>query len=284
MATFTTIEREMMEDAFDMRSGGVLDMGRRSFAGFIQENLGFDVWSHPDYINLSRAKALRSILSSIPEAYAGKVLLKLIEYKNFKDIKNCGDKYISKLTDIAYSKLGRNPSSKSSPQREKKAINHNKLMSLLLAIDSSNQTKQQKGYAFEKFLYELLNAYSLDPRHSYRTEYDQVDGSFTLNDHTVILEAKYRGTEPSKDDLILFSNKLNRRSNTVRGLFICLCKISEKTINYFIGQQNKNFVVMTVEEVFLLCQNKYDFTQLLNSKFRHLDETGEIFKHYLELT
>lgn len=144
---------------------------------------------------------------------------------------------------------------------------------------SSNQSK---GYVFEQFLNNLFNSFSLDPRSSYKTEYDQIDGSFELANSTVLLEAKYRGSTPKKDDLILFEGKINRTSNLTRGLFISLTPIEEKTINFYKAQPTR-FVAMTVEEIFLLLYYQRSLVDLLKKKFRYLDETGVMFKHFSQL-
>lgn len=280
MANFTTIEKEMMEDVFDMRCGHVLDFSKKSFAGFIQENLGIDVYSNLDLAGKSNAKILRAILSDISDECAGKVLLNLIEYRNFKDIKNEGDKYLDKIKDIANLKSKSAFAEQCNNLDKPKpivSVNHSELLSLLKSIESSSLTNQKKGYAFEKFLKSLFEAYTLNPRISYRTGSDQIDGSFEFNGLTCLLEAKYRGTAPTKDDLILFRNKLDRKSSLVRGVFICLSNISNNVIDFFREKENKKIIVITVEELYSLLQNKKDFVELLKAKFRYLDETGIIF-------
>jgi hypothetical protein len=38
-----------------------------------------------------------------------------------------------------------------------------------------------------------------------------------------------------------------------------------------------------VEELFLLCQNKYSLPKVLQTKFRVLDEQGVIYKHIMTI-
>lgn len=276
-----------MEDLFDMRCGQVLDFSKRNFAGFIQENLDVDVFSNPELIGKSNAKILRTILSDISDECAGKILLNLIKYRNFKNIKNVGDKYLNKIKNIANLKYKSTFTEQCGNLDEPKSIvcvNHRDLLSQLIEIKSSSLTNQKKGYAFEKFLKSLFDAYSLKPHISYRTVSDQIDGSFELNGLTCLLEARYRGTAPTKDDLILFRNKLDRKSSLVRGVFICLGNISNKVIDFFREKENKKIIVITVEELYSLFQSKKDFVKLLKAKFRYLDETGIIFVNHKNLT
>lgn len=282
------IEKEMFEDAFDMRGGYVLDFNNRTFGEFIAENLGFDVWADSRYAQLSKAKALRAILKDSIDTYAGKLLIALIQYRQFKQISNAGDKHVEAILDLAQAKLGRaserrKRNAKSASSKATLNVNYKRLEADLLSIESNGYNAQQKGYAFERYLSTLFEAFDLRPRTSYKTEFDQTDGSFEWNANTVLVEAKYRGVEPSKNDLILFNEKLCRNSASARGVFICLTRPSDNTITFFLTSKDKKFIVITVEELYLMCNQSIDFKEILRKKFRCLDETGVIFKHISSL-
>lgn len=286
MANFSSIEREMMEDAFGMRGGLVLDFTNRTFSEFIEEHLGYDPYTKPQYSTLSKAKILRAILKDEADSFSGKIIIALIQYREFKEISNSGDKYIHKLLELAkikMSKLNHSASSNSSKGTPISKFNPQKHLADLLAIDNSQSTPQQKGYAFEKFLNQLFNALSLNPRTSYRTDRDQIDGSFLLDGNTILLEAKYQSSSPSKNDFILFSNKIATKSQFARGMFICQSKIPQNIIEYFKLTVGKQIIAMTVEELYMILSDSQDILQILRKKFRYLDETGVVFKHYRDL-
>ena len=275
-----------MEDAFDMRGGRVLDFSNRTFSDFIEENLGFDPYTKTQFESLSKAKILRSILKDESDSFSGKIILALIKYREFKGISNSGDKYISKLIELGRTRLGKHSKSASSTNLKEticSKFNAQKHIAALLDIENSNNTPQQKGYAFEKFLNQLFSALDLNPRTSYRTDTDQIDGSFILDGNTVLLEAKYQGSSPSKNDLILFSNKIATKSQFVRGLFICQAKIPDSLIDYFKLTIGKQIVAMTVEELYMILSDNHNLVDVIKMKFRYLDETGLVFKHYREL-
>lgn len=151
----------------------------------------------------------------------------------------------------------------------------------MLNIDNK-QTQQQKGYAFESYLKELFDAFGLDARSAYRTINDQIDGSFLLNGTTILIEAKYRTTEITKDDLLLFSNKVKAKSPFTKGIFITLSIPSDKTLEYFYDKSSR-IILCTVDELYILCENKRSLIELLNKKFRYLEETGHIYHHIMKL-
>ena len=191
-----------------------------------------------------------------------------------------------RLYEFGKKLLGKNqaqPKSKQkSPEAEKKVdVDFDSLNMALLAIENIS-TPQAKGYAFEKYLNNLFKAFSLDPHASYRTEYDQIDGSFVLDGNTVLIEAKYRTNAIPKDDLILFSNKIESKSHFPKGLFVTYSPVDAKAIEYF-TDRSARIVILTVEELFILCQNKYSLPKVLQAKFRALDEQGIIYKHVMTL-
>ena len=190
----------------------------------------------------------------------------------------------NKLYEFGKSKLGKNNSNthKQSPKSKVHLeVNYSALNTSLLAIEEQN-TPQAKGYAFEKYINILFNEFNLEPRASYRTDFDQIDGSFTLNGNTILIEAKYKKNEIPKDDLILFSNKIETKSPFAKGLFISYSSIEEKAIDYY-SNRSARITILTVEELFIMCEHNYPLTTVLEKKFRALDETGSIFKHIMLL-
>lgn len=160
-------------------------------------------------------------------------------------------------------------------------VDFDSLNKLLLEIENLSN-RQAMGYAFEKYLNTLFKAFEFDPHASYKTTYDQIDGSFILDGNTILIEAKYRADAIPKDDLILFTNKVQAKSHYSKGLFITCSPVEDKAIEYF-NDKSARIVILTVSELFLMCQNKYSLKEMLQAKFRTLDEKGCIFKHIMTI-
>ena len=97
-----------------------------------------------------------------------------------------------------------------------------------------------------------------------------------------MVEAKYRKSRIPKDDLVIFTNKIASKSHFPKGLFVTLTPLDDIVLNYFIDKSAR-VIVLTVEEIYLLCYDKLSLPQVLRAKFRVLDEQGLIFKHILTL-
>jgi len=282
MANLTFNEKKLVETVFDMGGGYVLNFSNREFKEFMSDVVQYNIYEK--YRELSKAKMLREFIKDESDIYVGKAIVLLINYMNDNDlIKDDLKDKSDKLYEIGKRLLGKTNSSKNqSPNKSAKSIiNYNILKDSLLDIEKLTSA-QKKGYEFEKYLKNLFEAFGLEPNASYRTEHDQIDGSFSFEGNTILIEAKYKANEIPKDDLILFQNKLKAKSHFAKGLFITYSRVTSKALSYF-QDSGSRMVILTVEEIFLLCQNKTPLTSVLQSKFRQLDERGMIFKHFLEL-
>ena len=103
-----------------------------------------------------------------------------------------------------------------------------------------------------------------------------------INGNTILVEAKYKRNEIPKNDLILFSNKIETKSPFAKGLFISYSPIEEKAIEYY-ANRSARITILTVAELFIMCEHNYPLPTVLQKKFRALDETGCIFKHIMQL-
>lgn len=97
-----------------------------------------------------------------------------------------------------------------------------KLAELSLRIrDLASVLPQERGFAFERFLHDLFDAYGLSPRASFRPRTgEQIDGSFELDGDTYLLEAKWHSSLTPAADLHVLNGKLNGRPTWSQALFI----------------------------------------------------------------
>lgn len=80
--------------------------------------------------------------------------------------------------------------------------------------------KRERGYQFEKWLTKLFDLFDLDPRASYKTDLDQIDGSFELDGKEYLLEAKWTKDESNTDVVDKMFARLNRCLIGTVGLII----------------------------------------------------------------
>ena len=68
-------------------------------------------------------------------------------------------------------------------------------------LDVSTMDPQARGYAFEKFLKDVFDAYGMSARASFRLTGEQIDGSFMLGEQTYLLEARWRNAKVDVETL-----------------------------------------------------------------------------------
>ena len=140
----------------------------------------------------------------------------------------------------------------------------------------------ERGFEFEKFLNYFFEQFRLNPRPSYKIIGEQIDGSFSFNNCTYLVEAKWKKEIIGIDDLRIFSDKIISKSAFTRGLFISFSNFND----YIFQRYNNNharFILMTVQELFILAERKMDFKELLIKKIRVLEEEGIVFRNIMEL-
>lgn len=285
MAILTFQETQLIERVFGMSGGYVLNFTNREFEEFMKDVVSYNIYQK--YPGLSKAKMLRRFIEDESDTYVGKMIVLLINHMKTNSLdKSISLEDINKLYEFGQIKLGKSkmPTNQKETQKSKNKvcrIDFEYFKKALLNIEKK-QTQQQKGYAFESYLKELFDAFGLDARPSYRTTNDQIDGSFLLNAATVLIEAKYRTTEITKDDLLLFSNKVKAKSPFTKGVFITLSRPSDKTLEYFYDKSSR-IILFTVEELYILCENNSSLIDILNKKFRYLEESGHIYRHIMSL-
>lgn len=285
MAILSFIDKQLIEEVLGMSGGYVLDFSNRTFDEFMTEVIGESTYSKYEY--MSKANLLRRFIADYPDAFIGKKIVLAIKYMRSKNlVTQSNEAKVNELLLFGQSKLGKSAKPKTSeppiatsPQRNQ--IDYQTLANDLFKLDVIKEA-QRRGYEFEKYLNRLFGVFGLDPHASYRTDTDQIDGSFILNGNTVLLEAKYRVVSLSKNDLILFENKVSRKSSFARGLFVSLSDFDENVVNYF-KDRSSRIIAVSVPEIYMMCSEEKDLREVLTRKFRYLDEYGVIYKHISQL-
>ncbi|MGG2014028.1 hypothetical protein [Bacillus sp. S10(2024)] len=167
---------------------------------------------------------------------------------------------------------------KAQDQRLKKqAINeklselNNQYLQLITSVDF-----HARGYELEKIIKELFILYDLDPKSSFRTQGEQIDGAFTFDNTDYLFEAKWQKGLTGIQDLDAFSSKITRKLDNTLGLFLSINGFSENAvITHSAGR--KTMILMDGSDLMAVLENRIDLVQLLSLKRRHASQTGNIY-------
>jgi hypothetical protein len=141
----------------------------------------------------------------------------------------------------------------------------------------------QRGFAFEKFLMHLFEAYGLSPQGSFRLTGEQIDGSLQFDADTYLLEAKWNKEPTSQNDLLVFREKVESKSTWARGLFVSISGFSQEALKAFARGRATNIIGLTGQDIYFILEGELSLPEALLKKARKATETGEFFVSVFEL-
>jgi hypothetical protein len=151
----------------------------------------------------------------------------------------------------------------------------------LMSLGSLDERK--RGFEFEGFLKDLFEAYSLEPRSSFRLVGEQIDGSFELNSHVYLLEAKWHSKQISQDSLLIFREKVESKSQWSRGLLVSISGFTDDGIAAFARGRATNIIGMTGQDLYFILSGEISLVDAIAKKARRAAETGEFYVPVFDL-
>lgn len=280
----------IIDDLFEMHAGYVLKFTDRTFSTFFAEELGISI-DDPKYAleGTSKAKRLRYFLKAIDVPTAVRTLNALWEYREalrersgsaetVPRAKERLDQVIVRMQGGGTIKPAPSPSAQSSNSQPSSVV-VTAILSDLIALPALDP--HPRGYAFEKFLKRLFDAYGLEARDAFKLTGEQIDGSFQLGNETYLLEAKWQNALSGVADLHGFHGKLEQKAAWTRGVFISNNGFSPDGLEAF--GRGKRLICMDGYDLYELLNRNISLSQVLERKVRHAAETGVLFARVGEL-
>lgn len=142
---------------------------------------------------------------------------------------------------------------------------------------AANQNFQQRGFEFEKFLYDLFLIYDLEPKESFKIYGEQIDGAFTFQGNDYLLEAKWK-SEVNRSDLAHFCFKVEAKFKTALGLLISIDGVTKEAVS----SDFKSIIIMDGVDLIAILDRRVSLPDLLYKKRRHAIETGNIYARFTD--
>ena len=285
MSNVRAIDIKFLDELFEMQSGYVLDFSDRTMSQFFAEELNVDI-DHPRFMQngTSKAKRTRCYVRTVDKDSAVRALRALWshrkayhELRSVKEtVKDAEGRFFELLDRV---KAGSSAYAGTAPQP---AFNWPKIAKLRSDLVAMVQLpSQERGYAFEKFLRELFNAFNLEARSPFRNRGEQIDGSFVLGNEIYLLEAKWQGQKVGIGELHAFQGKIQEKAAWTRGLFISDSGFSEDGLHAF--GRGKSIVCMDGLDLYEMLERKLPLNHVLEQKIRKASETGAPFARVRDL-
>jgi hypothetical protein len=286
MPNLRSIDMLLVDDLFEMNGGFVLNFSDRTFAIFFAEELNIDI-DEPIYARNggSKAKRLRCFLQTVDKGTAVKALKALWEYREAirarsqqeEKLLNAHGRFLQLIQKLEGTEAKGNEPTGVKPAFDR--AKYAELQSTLMSLASLEPSP--RGYAFEKYLKQLFDAFELEARAPFRLAGEQIDGSFLLGSETYLLEAKWQNELSGVGELHAFHGKVEQKANWSRGLFVSYSGFSEQGLVAF--GKGKRIICVDGLDLAEALSRELPLNVVLERKVRHAAETGFAFVRVRDL-
>jgi hypothetical protein len=290
MSNLTNLEKRKFEQLLGMSSGYVLDFSNRSFAEFVVDSTGRNIYdSRYDHGSGSKANRLRAFWQKEDNGLVGKLMSDILEYGGFEGtgaLQVACRRIVARLqhgspvpeaqTDSQYPQH----EEQSSQQRRSRALGQLKEEFSQLAIESD---RAKAGLALEQLLNRLFEIFELQPRQPFRVVGEQIDGSFQLDGDVYLMESKWEQDPLPEAPLLVFRGKIEGKSTFTRGVLIALNDVSKQARDAITRGKSPSFFVMNGHDLMMVLSEAISLTDFLRKRVRLLAEEGCVCVPFSEL-
>jgi len=286
MSNLTYVEKRKFEQFLGMSTGYVLDFSNRTLAEFVRDSTGRDIYD-PSYNHASGSKAnrLRAFWQKEPNPVVGKLMSDMLDYADGAgELKEVCRLIVARLLQDAPDFHTRVASperqQQSAAQQRSHALAQLKEEFFCLAMESD---RNKAGLALERLLNRLFELFQLHPRQAFRVVGEQIDGSFELDSHIYLVEAKWEKYPLPEADLLVFRGKIEGKSTFTRGVFIALNDVSLPARDAITRGKAPSFYVMNGHDLMMILSEATSLTDFLRKRVRLLAEEGRVCVPFSDL-
>lgn len=142
---------------------------------------------------------------------------------------------------------------------------------------------QKRGFELERFLVRLFQVCELLPLQSFKTNKEQIDGSFQIGNDIFLMEAKWHTKKIGHSDLMVFQGKVSSKAKWSRGLFISISGFSDNSIDVLSRGKSLSIVGMDENDLIKILDNEITFSDAIALKLRYAAETNYFFAPLTDL-
>ncbi|MDP4822802.1 MAG: restriction endonuclease, partial [Aestuariivirgaceae bacterium] len=111
----------------------------------------------------------------------------------------------------------------------------------------------------------------------------QIDGSFSLQGQTYLVEAKWHNPKIGLADLLTFSGKVGGKAAWSRGLFVSNSGFTSEGLAAFTSGRQTNLICADGLDLYEVLSRRASLVNVLEEKARRAAETNRAFVPFREL-
>lgn len=146
----------------------------------------------------------------------------------------------------------------------------------------STAAPQERGYLLERLVFDLFVLFDLDPKASFKTHGEQIDGAFCLDGSDWLFEAKWQSKPVEAADLDVFAAKVQRKLDNTLGLFLSINGFVPNALSLY-SQSRPVFILMTGADLMAILEGRVEPRFLIMRKRQHASRTGQVLLEFTSL-
>jgi hypothetical protein len=282
MSDLTFAEKQKFEQLLGMASGYVLDFSNRTFAEFVKDSSGRDIYDDR-YNNASGSKAhrLRMFWQKEDNRMVGKLMSDMLDYlgESGPRVEMCRLIVGRLLGQTSVHHAPQEPMPSQHQLSRTLAELKEEFVTLAAQLD-----RNEAGLRLEKFLNRLFETFQLRPRQPFRVVGEQIDGSFEMDGQIYLLELKWEKRALPEADLLIFRGKIEGKSTFTRGVFVAINGISAEARDAITRGKAPSFFVMNGHDLMMILNEAMSLPDFLRRRVRLLAEEGCVCITFSELS
>jgi hypothetical protein len=284
---------KLIDSLFGMYGGYVLNFSNKTFASFFSRDIGIDIYDDAYAIHgNSKGKRLWAFLEVGQINAIIKAMHALWQIRETERIERGDEEKVpqarARLSALIV-RLGGRPLAADPitdpPISPAKLIlpSENRLVALeteFIALTQMQEVPQKRGFAFERFLKDWFDTWGLDARASFRTNGEQIDGSFQHDGATYLVEAKWHNKPVDANMLHGFQGRLLERPDWTRGLYVSYGGFSVESFDAFTARR---LIMMDGTDIYFALNRRLDLGRIIAAKARHHSEKRQPFARVTDI-
>jgi hypothetical protein len=281
MSDLTFAEKQKFEQLLGMASGYVLNFSNRTFAEFVKDSSGRDIFNDR-YNNASGSKAhrLRMFWQKEDNRMVGKLMSDMLDY-----LGESGPR-VEMCRLIVGHLLGQSHAQYVAPHQPMLQHQVSQVLAQLkeeFVRLAAEKDRNKAGLALEQLLNRLFELFQLRPRQPFRVVGEQIDGSFEMDGQIYLLESKWEKDALPVADLFVFRSKIEGKSTFTRGVLVALNGISTQARDAITRGKAPSFFVMDGHDLMMILSEAMSLPDFLRRRVRLLAEEGRVCVPFSEL-
>jgi len=295
MSNLNFSEKRRLEELLGMGSGYALDFSNRTFAEFITDSTGLNIYdSRYDYGSGSKANRLRKFWEVEDNGVVGKLMDDMLDFgfpiglRRGESESALVEQCRQTVARLLQGGGGRVPAKEAYTLAKEQLSQQQRSQTLAQLKEEFSELagesdRSKAGLALECLLNRLFEIFELQPRQPFRIVGEQIDGSFAMDGHVYLMESKWEKSPLAEADLLVFRGKIEGKSTFTRGVLIALNDVSAQA-RYSITQgKAPSFFVMNGHDLMMILSEVISLTEFLRKRVRLLAEEGRMCVPFSEL-